>query len=85
MNQRQGENNRKKYFMIKSPRKNVTDPAGSNPQPPNHLLDAHPTEPPRPAEKKIDELRHNKPVQFGKGIHRSLSKLNNLLNVPSKF
>ena len=30
-----------------SPRKNVTNPAGSNPQPTDHQSDAHPTEPPR--------------------------------------
>ena len=34
--------------MIKSPRKNVADPAGVEPQPPDHQSDAHPTEPPRP-------------------------------------
>ena len=39
----------KKYFMIKSPQKNVTDRQGMNLQPPDHQSDAHPTEPPRPA------------------------------------
>ena len=43
LNQRKGGNDRRKYFMIKSPRKNVADPAGSNPQPPDHQSDAHPT------------------------------------------
>ena len=43
------ENDHRKYFTIKSPRKNVVDPAGSNSQPPDHQSDAHQTEPPRPA------------------------------------
>ena len=34
-----------KYLMIKSPRKNVTDLAGSNSQPPDHQSGTHPTEP----------------------------------------
>ena len=34
--------------MAKSPRKKVADSAGSNPQPPDHKSDAHPTGPPRP-------------------------------------
>ena len=34
--------------MMKSLRKNVADSEGSNPQPPDHQSDAHPTEPPRP-------------------------------------
>ena len=36
-------------FHDQSLRKNVADPAGSNPQPPDHQSDAHPTAPPRPA------------------------------------
>ena len=40
-------NNRRKYFMIKSPRKNVADPMGANLQPPSHQSDAHATEPTR--------------------------------------
>ena len=39
----------RKYFMIKSPQKNVADPARSNPQPPDHGLELHPTEPLRSA------------------------------------
>ena len=46
---------RRKYFMIKSPQKNVTDPGGGGGgggggQPPDHQWDAHPTEPPRPTD-----------------------------------
>ena len=68
MNQRKGENDRRKYFMIKSPGKNVGDTGGgggggggggeggeeeeANPQPPDHQSEAHPTEPPRPAMRK---------------------------------
>ena len=36
------------YSMIKSPQKNVADPAGSNLQPFDHQSDTHPTEPRRP-------------------------------------
>ena len=42
LNQRKGENGRRKYFMNKSPWKNVADPLGY-PQPPDHQLDPHPT------------------------------------------
>ena len=35
------ENDGRKYFMVKSPRKKVADP--------DHHSDAYPTEPPRPA------------------------------------
>ena len=42
------ENNRRKYFMIKSPQKIVADRWGSNLHLPDHQADAHPTEPPRP-------------------------------------
>ena len=52
--QRKGENDRRKYFMIKSPRKNVD--GGSNPQPPDHQSDAHPTEPPRQAVSCINTI-----------------------------
>ena len=57
-------NERRKYFHDHSPRKNVADPAGgSNPQPSDHPLDAHPTEPPRPAN-GFDEtqIRSGQPV-----------------------
>ena len=42
-----------KIFHDKSPRKDVADLARSNPQLPDHQLDAHPTEPPRPANKDL--------------------------------
>ena len=47
LNQWNGENDRRNYFLIKSSQKNVTDRVGSNPQPPDHQSDAHQTEPPR--------------------------------------
>ena len=47
LNQWKGENDHRKYFMIKSPWKNVAALAGFNPQPPDYQLDAQPTEPPR--------------------------------------
>ena len=61
LNQRKWENDRRKYFMIKSPWKNVADPGGggwggvggSNPQPPDHQSDTHPTEPQRPAAESV--------------------------------
>ena len=33
-----------KVFHDQSPQKNVVDPAGAKPQPPDHQSDAHPTE-----------------------------------------
>ena len=38
--------------IIKSPRKNVVDPAGSDPQPPDHQSEEQPTEPLRTAAMK---------------------------------
>ena len=51
LNQQKGENDRRKYFMSKSPQKNVADPAGVESVTPYYQLGVHPTEPPRPAEK----------------------------------
>ena len=42
-------NDRTKYFMINLHERMLPTQRGSNPQPPNHQLDTHPTEPPRPA------------------------------------
>ena len=47
LNQQKGENDCRKYFMIKSRWKKAADPKGLNLQPPDHQLDAHPSEPPR--------------------------------------
>ena len=49
MNQQKGENDRRKYFMIKSPQKNVATRWGLNPLSPDYQPDALPTEPSRPA------------------------------------
>ena len=43
LNQRKGENGRRKYFMIKSPRKIVADLAGVDPATSWSPPDAHPT------------------------------------------
>ena len=43
LNQRKGENDRRKYFMIKCPRKNVADLAGVEPATTWYQSDAHPT------------------------------------------
>ena len=53
LNQQKGENDPRKYFMVKSPRKNVADPAGVEPSTSCHQSDAHPTEPPRPAGRRM--------------------------------
>ena len=44
-----GENDRRKYSMINLHETMLPTRRRSNPQPPNHQSDAHPTEPPRPA------------------------------------
>ena len=55
LNQGMDENDRRKYFMIKSPRKSVAKTwRGLNPQPPDHQSDAYPTEPLRPASGSVD-------------------------------
>ena len=46
---RQGENDRRKYFMINLHERLLLTQLGSNPQPPHHQSYAHPTEPSRPA------------------------------------
>ena len=51
MSQQKVENDLRKYFMIKSPRKNVADLAGV--EPPDHQSDTHPTEPPRLATEEL--------------------------------
>ena len=50
LNQRKGENDRRKYFMINliSTKECCRTRRGSNPRPPDHQSDAHPTEPSRP-------------------------------------
>ena len=47
LNQRNGEGDRRKYFMINFHEKMLPTRRGSNPQPPDHKSDAHPTEPQR--------------------------------------
>ena len=49
LNQRKGESDRRKYFMINLHERMLPTRRGSNPQPPDLQSDAHPTEPPRPA------------------------------------
>ena len=54
MNQRKRENDHRKYFMVKSARKNVADSAGVEPAPHDQESEAHPTELPRPASVNLD-------------------------------
>ena len=49
LNQRKGENDRRKYFMINLQVRMLPTGRRSNPKPPDLQSDAHPTEPPRPA------------------------------------
>ena len=48
-NQQKGENDRRKYFVFNLQEGMLPTQLGLNPQPPDHQLDAHQTEPPRPA------------------------------------
>ena len=68
MNQRKGKKESRKYFMIKSPRKNVADSAvgvggrgdggrGKRRQPPAHQSDPHTTEPLRQRERERERDR----------------------------
>ena len=45
LNQRKGENDHRKYFMISLHERMLLTQRRSNPQPPDHLSDEHPTEP----------------------------------------
>ena len=49
LNQQKGENDCRKCFMINIHERMLQTRQGSNPQPPHHPSDRHPTEPPRPA------------------------------------
>ena len=49
LNEWKGENDHRKYFMISLHERMLPSRRGSNPQPPDHQSDEHPTEPPRPA------------------------------------
>ena len=49
LDQCKGENDRRKYIMINLRERMLPTRRGSNPQPPDHQSDAHPTEPPSPA------------------------------------
>ena len=50
LNQRKGENDPRKYFMINLHGRMLPDPAGIEPTTPDHQSDTQPTEPPRPAD-----------------------------------
>ena len=45
MNQRKGQNDRRKYFIINLHERMLPTRRGSNPQPPDHQSDTHPAEP----------------------------------------
>ena len=49
LNQRKGESDRRKYFMINLHERMLLNCCGMNPQPSDHQSDEHPTEPLRPA------------------------------------
>ena len=51
-----GENDRRKYFMINLHERMLPTWRGLNPQPPDHQLDAHPTEPPRLACMQVNSI-----------------------------
>ena len=79
---RMERNDHRKYFMIKSPRKNIANQWGFNPQFSDHQSDAHPTESPRPAHIFVNYQQYNSietkvgrqipPPVFTSGICRHL-------------
>ena len=52
LNQGKGENDRRKYFMIRM----LPTRWGSNPQPPDHQSDAHLTEPSKKTDHRMEEI-----------------------------